>query len=395
MDKFLQRGKTTASSGGGDGPSRKQGSAAAGTSGKTGNSGQIAKDEETDAKATGMQKFIGVKSTVQVKKNLPWVDKYRPKTVDEIAFQGDIVAVLRNALKGEDFPHFLFYGPPGTGKTSAILAVCRELFGQELMKERILELNASDERGISVVRDKVKTFAQYSNTSIRPDGKACPPFKVIILDEADSMTGAAQAALRRIMEKESKSTRFCLICNYISRIIEPLASRCARFRFKPLPTSIIKERLQSIGTAENVQIEDRALDALISASEGDLRRAITLLQSISKLAKDNTVTREDVLELTGYIPDDDIATFLDTCKLNDLDKIDEFAQNLIFNGFGAGQLFAQLQEVILYSDFIKDAQKACIIERLAVADHRLMDGADEYFQMMDVGAVVMQALSAH
>lgn len=223
----------------------------------------------------------------------------RPSTVDDVVEQGEAVAVLQKCLEGADLPNLLFYGPPGTGKTSTILACARQLFG-DMYKDRILELNASDERGIQVIRNKVKTFAQLTASGTRPDGKPCPPFKIIILDEADSMTNAAQAALRRTMEKEMKTTRFCLICNYVSRIIEPITSRCTKFRFKPLKDEMVLERLKYICKEEGVQCDDRCLNALVKTSGGDMRRAVTCLQSCSKLkGKNSPVSYEDVLEITG------------------------------------------------------------------------------------------------
>lgn len=180
----------------------------------------------------------------------------------------------------------LFYGPPGTGKTSTILALAKELFGPEMFKSRVLELNASDERGISIVREKVKDFARMQLSNPPPhykDRYPCPPYKIIILDEADSMTQDAQSALRRTMETYSKITRFCLICNYVTRIIDPLASRCSKFRFKTLDQGNAKKRLQEIAQNETVKLETGAVDTLIKCSEGDLRKAITFLQSAARL----------------------------------------------------------------------------------------------------------------
>lgn len=180
----------------------------------------------------------------------------------------------------------LFYGPPGTGKTSTILALAKELYGPEMFRTRVLELNASDERGISIVREKVKDFARMQLSNPPPlykDRYPCPPYKIIILDEADSMTQDAQSALRRTMETYSKITRFCLICNYVTRIIDPLASRCSKFRFKMLDQGNAKMRLEDIAQNENIKLQDGAVDKLIKCSEGDLRKAITFLQSAARL----------------------------------------------------------------------------------------------------------------
>jgi len=162
----------------------------------------------------------------------PWVEKWRPEKVEDVSHQDEVVRTLQVSIAAGNLPHLLFHGSPGTGKTTTILAVARALYGPELYKSRILELNASDERGISIIREKVKSFAQGTVGNQRTPGYPCPKFKLIILDEADTMTSDAQSALRRVMEAYSKVTRFCLICNYVTRVIEPLASRCAKFRFR-------------------------------------------------------------------------------------------------------------------------------------------------------------------
>ena len=174
----------------------------------------------------------------------------RPSKIDEVSHQSEVVSALNQSIKTGQVPHLLMYGPPGTGKTSTVLAMAMELFGKQFYKKRILELNASDERGIAVVREKVKKFAQRKIAK-NPEFD-CPPIQIIILDEADSMTVDAQAALRRIIEAYSTNTRFCIICNYISKIIDPLASRCVKFRFSPINAASQKERLQMICKNENI-----------------------------------------------------------------------------------------------------------------------------------------------
>jgi len=338
----------------------------------------------------------GSKYQISVKKKkgpVPWVEKYRPKTVTDVAHQDEVVSVLKKSLEGADLPNLLFYGPPGTGKTSTILAAARDLFG-DMYRERILELNASDERGIQVVRDKVKKFAQLSASGTRPDGKPCPAFKIIILDEADSMTKDAQSALRRTMEKEGRTTKFCLICNYVSRIIEPITSRCAKFRFKPLAHDILQTRLKMIIEAENVNITDRGIEAVIKTSEGDLRKAITTLQSCYRLKGGTDIHQEDVYEISGVIPDRFINGLLDTCQLNSFERLQTQVEEFMCEGFSISQLINQLHERLIMNDGgLTDTQKSALAEKLAVAEHRLIEGADEYLQLMDVTTHVMQILA--
>lgn len=267
----------------------------------------------------------------------------------------------------------LFYGPPGTGKTSTILALAKELYGPEMIKSRVLELNASDERGISIVRQKVKDFARMQLTNPPPyykDKYPCPPFKIIILDEADSMTQDAQSALRRTMETYSKITRFCLICNYVTRIIDPLASRCSKFRFKSLDQGNAKRRLESIAEAEGVTLEDGAVDALITCSEGDLRKAITFLQSAARLVGAKPLEKDgegdesmdvDKRPVTVKIVED-IAGVIPGSTINDLVKamrpstsaeayrsISKVVEDLVADGWSAGQVVNQVSGSTFFS----------------------------------------------
>lgn len=261
----------------------------------------------------------------------------------------------------------LFYGPPGTGKTSTVLALAKELYGPEFMKSRVLELNASDERGISIVREKVKNFARMQLTNPAPgylEKYPCPPFKIIILDEADSMTQDAQSALRRTMETYSKITRFCLICNYVTRIIDPLASRCSKFRFKSLDQGNAKKRLEEIAEKEGVPLEDGAVDALIKCSEGDLRKAITFLQSAARLVGAQAsetdgddggdmdvdmkpVTVKIVEDIAGVIPDRTIDDLVQAIKPRSkgvsYQPVSKVVEDMVADGWSATQVVGQVR----------------------------------------------------
>jgi len=281
----------------------------------------------------------------------------------------------------------LFYGPPGTGKTSTILAMCRDLYGPELMKTRVLELNASDERGISVVRDKVKTFAQGAVGS----AGGGPPFKMIILDEADSLTGDAQAALRRTMETYARVTRFCIICNYVSRIIDPLASRCTKYRFSPLDAPAMRARLDFVCAAEGVRAGAPTLDAVLAISNGDMRKAITFLQSASQLYG-GELTPAHVVEVAGAVTDAALAPLLaaaagGTDGAGSFDAVRKAAQALLTNGFAMGGILDKLVDAVLAHPTLPTRAKAAVLERAALAEKLLVDGADEELQLVAVAAV--------
>ncbi|VDP46989.1 unnamed protein product [Schistosoma curassoni] len=269
------------------------------------------------------QKPQDSKRRIKSQKHIPWVEKYRPKTIDEVAYQTEVVSVLQRCIEGSDLPNLLFYGPPGTGKTSLILALARQLFGP-LYSERVLELNASDERGISVIREKVKAFAHIAvSSSTNSSGSSStniPPYKLIILDEADSMTAPAQAALRRTMETEMRTTRFCLTCNYVTRIIEPITSRCAKFRFRPLDNEIARYEFDELQT----------LDHLLSLCHGDLRQGITMLQCVHQLIISvddsdvgcrSSITSKELDEAAAVVPSDIIKNLIKTSENGSFDDL--------------------------------------------------------------------------
>ncbi|BFZ63579.1 Subunit of heteropentameric Replication factor C (RF-C) [Saitoella coloradoensis] len=342
-------------------------------------------------------------------RQVPWVEKYRPKNLDQVSAQGHTIAVLKRTLQSSNLPHMLFYGPPGTGKTSTVLALAKELYGPELMKSRVLELNASDERGISIVREKVKDFARQA-ISQPPRGSTypCPPYKIIILDEADSMTQDAQSALRRTMETYSKITRFCLICNYVTRIIEPLASRCSKFRFKPLDSSSTVDRVRHIAETEGVLYEDGVPDALVRTGEGDMRKAITYLQSAAKLQHATPVASEDgdvemvgtgsggrvtvqeIEEIAGVVPVAIIASLLAACEPKGnsngsvFSRVQKAVDDVIAEGYSANQLVLQIHDEIVKSETLSAKQKYKIVDKLGEVDKRLTEGADEGLAVLDI-----------
>lgn len=336
-----------------------------------------------------------------------WVEKYRPKAISDVAHQEEVISTLQKAVKESsgrgDLPHLLFYGPPGTGKTSTALALVRDLFGPQNFRARVLELNASDERGIKIVRDKIKTFAQTTVSAVvsnKPgDTKTypCPHFKVIILDEADAITVDAQTALRRTMETHSKVTRFILICNYISRIIGPLTSRCAKFRFSPVPLPAMTAHLRRIATGEGVNISDETMQSLIEASEGDLRKAINTLQSAHRMQWQSGALEIDVISAAAcLVPPSVLNTFdEETSVIGSTNAaVRKVVEGIIMEGYSVSQLLSQYGDRLLGGSGSKgvgqmnDLQKSAIAIVLAEAEKALNDGSDEQLQLYNVASKI-------
>lgn len=349
-------------------------------------------------KGFGTNKRRKLDSTPESEQSKPWVEKYRPKNLDDVAAQDHAVKVLKKTLESANLPHMLFYGPPGTGKTSTILALTKELYGPSLAKSRVLELNASDERGISIVREKVKNFARL--TVSKPSKEdlekyPCPPYKIIILDEADSMTSDAQSALRRTMETYSGVTRFCLICNYITRIIDPLASRCSKFRFKSLDVTNAFERLKYIAKQENVEYQDGTIEKILNISSGDLRRAITLLQSASKritYANIDEINPLQIEELAGVVPTPILNDMIKEVAKKDINSLTSFVDGFIKSGWSGVAVVGQLHDYYIKSDDYDTEFKNSVSWILFETDSKLSNGTNEHIQLLGLLVKISQLI---
>lgn len=261
----------------------------------------------TDEETTDVPEYVNPFNTYDT---LPWIEKYRPKLLDEIISHDEVISTLKTFIKNRCIPHLLFYGPPGTGKTSTIIACAKELYG-EYYPYMVMELNASDDRGIEVVRTRIKQFVTsdsvFFGKSIKDRSNI---FKLVILDETDAMTSDAQAILRKIVEKYTYNTRFCLICNYIQNINHALQSRCTRFRFSPLNKFMIKKKVLEISKIENIKITEQGLDAIIKVANGDMRKVLNILQSTSMTY--SIINEKNVNTSIGYPRKTEIDTILNT-----------------------------------------------------------------------------------
>ena len=314
---------------------------------------------------------LETKEMLDLKEHTIWTEKYRPKTFDDVVGQNEVIKKVKNLTKSLNIPHLLFAGPAGTGKSTLALIVVRELFGPS-WKENHLELNASDERGIDVVRQKVKDFA-------RTKAIGDVPFKVIFLDEADALTREAQQALRRTMENFTSTCRFIMSCNYSSKIIDPIQSRCAIFRFKLLEKKDIATRIKVIAEREKLQISDETIETLYEASEGDCRRVINLLQASSSISP--------------VITSDLVNTLISTAKPADIKIVLEYALSGDFPKAKEKLLDVMLRESISGTDIIKSIQKEIwnlqiddelkvrLTEKTGEVEFRMVEGSDEFIQL--------------
>lgn len=330
--------------------------------------------------------MVESKTDKEKEAKIPWVEKYRPKSLDELISHKDIITTINRFVSENRLPHLLLYGPPGTGKTSTILAVAKQMYTPKQFNSMVLELNASDDRGIGIVRGQILSFAS-TRTMFGSGG-----VKLVILDEADAMTQDAQNALRRVIEKFTENVRFCIICNYLSKIIPAVQSRCTRFRFGPLTTEQMMPRLDYIIQEENVVVSQNGREALVRLANGDMRKVLNILQSAT-MAWDE-VDEECVYTCCGHPLRKDIENIIHW-MLNDnfITAYNHINKLKTAKGLALQDI---LTEVHLYVHKIEFPvhMKVIILQKMADCEYRLASGTSEKLQLSSLISIFQGARDA-
>ena len=320
-----------------------------------------------------------------VNESFIWTEKYRPSKFDELVGQTEIVRRIQALVKANNLPHLLFAGPPGVGKSTLALVIVKELFGEN-WRDNFLELNASDERGIDVIRQKVKDFART-----RSIGNVA--FKIIFLDESDALTKEAQQALRRTMENYTSATRFILSCNYSSKIIDPIQSRTAVFRFKPLTKTEVYSLVDSISSRENLSIDDEAKDALFYVSGGDCRRVTNILQSSSAINKN--ITAKSIFDIASYAEPKEVREILSLCIKGDFSSAKKLLLDTMLNqGLSGFDIIKQFQKEAWNLE-VADVVKLKTVKLCGDCEFRLVEGSDEFVQLEAMLAKMVLLFNRH
>jgi len=303
-----------------------------------------------------------------------WTEKYRPKNYDEVVGQDEIVKRVKALTNSMNIPHLLFAGPAGTGKSTLALIVVKDLFGEN-WKENYLELNASDERGINIVREKVKNFA-------RTKSLGSVPFKVIFLDEADALTPEVQQALRRTMENYAQTCRFVMSCNYSSKLIDPIQSRCATFRFKLLEKKDVKKVLERISKEEKLEIDEDSIEAIYEGSDGDCRRSVNFLQSTAAVSP--KISKDLVKTIISEIKPKDVRVVLDYAISGDFENAKEKLLNLMLKESISGQDIIKSIQKEIWNMSIEPEIKVKLTEKTGEIEFRIVEGSDPFIQLQSL-----------